>query len=122
MAAMATSNAILKNGDIPTKSNISQLLLIIALQIVTKLKRRHMHFILWSETLNYLICIFMNINEYLKNEGKIIKNTIYKLILAPNNHQTTIRACFISSVIQLDKSFTLVVPFKKYPNLHIHEY
>ena len=45
---------------------------------------------------NYLIFIFMNINEKLKNKGKNIKNIINKLILASNHHQITIVACFLN--------------------------
>ena len=44
----------------------------------------------------------MNINENLKNMG-YHKNTINKLISAPNHHQSTIVACFIASEIQFDK-------------------
>ena len=55
---------------------------------------------------NYLICIFMNINEIenLKNKEKIVKNIINN-ISNPNHHQTTIVAIFISPVIQFDKYF-----------------
>ena len=64
---------------------------------------------------NYLIFKFMNINENLKNKGKIIKkNIIDKLILASNHHQTTIIACFKSSVIKFDKVFHLTVHYENY--------
>ena len=58
---------------------------------------------------NYLICIFMSINENLKNKGE---NKINKLISALNHHQTTIVACFIASKIQFDKSFHLMVLYE----------
>ena len=63
---------------------------------------------------NYLICIFMNINENLKKIREIIKNTINKLISAPNHHQTTIVECFIASEIQFDIPFHLMVLYNKY--------
>ena len=47
-----------------------------------------------GQNANYLIFIFMNINQNLKNKMKIIKKVINKLILASNYHQTTIVACF----------------------------
>ena len=58
---------------------------------------------------NYLICIFMNINENLKTIRDNIKNTINKLISAPNNHQLTIVECFIALEIEFDKPFYLMV-------------
>ena len=75
---------------------------------------------------NYLVFIFMNINQNLKNKWKIIKNVINKLILASNHHQTTIVACFfISSVIQFDKVFNLMVLYENYLTcifMNINEY
>ena len=70
---------------------------------------------------NYLICIFMNINENLKNKGKIIKKHHKWLISTPNHHQTTIVACFyiISDTIrQILSSYGLIW---KLSHLHIHE-
>ena len=63
---------------------------------------------------NYHIFRFMNINQNLKNKWKIIKkNVINKLILASNHHQTTIVAFFfISSVIQSDHVFYLMVLYE----------
>ena len=73
---------------------------------------------------NYLIFIFMNINQNLKDKWKIIKNV--KLILASNHHQTTIVACFfILSVIQFDKVFYLIVLYENYlicKFMNINEY
>ena len=63
---------------------------------------------------NYLICIFMNINENLKKIREIIKNTINKLISARNHHQTTIVEYFILSEIQFDIPFHLKVLYNKY--------
>ena len=63
---------------------------------------------------NVLIFIFMNINENLKNKGEVIKHIINKLILASTHHQTTIVACFESSVIQIDKVFHLMVIYENY--------
>ena len=63
---------------------------------------------------NYLICIFMNINENLENKGNHEKNTINKLISVPNHHQTTVVECFIASEIQFDKPFHLMVLHKNY--------
>ena len=60
---------------------------------------------------NCLICIFMNIDENLNNTGNH-KNTINKLISAPNHHQTTIGACFIASELQFDKPFHLMVLYE----------
>ena len=63
---------------------------------------------------NYLIFVFMNINQNLKNKLKIIQKVINKLSLASNHHQTTIVACFILSVIQFDKVFYLMVLYENY--------
>ena len=64
--------------------------------------------------LNYLNCIFMNIDEILKYEVKLIKNIINKQSSAKNHHQTTFVASFISSVIQFDKSFHPLVLYENY--------
>ena len=49
MVSMATGNAILKKGGIPTKSIISQLLLILDNKTGTKLKPRHRPVNPWSD-------------------------------------------------------------------------
>ena len=49
MVSMETGNAILKNGGRPRNSIISQLLLILDKNRVTKLKPRHRPFIPWSD-------------------------------------------------------------------------
>ena len=64
MVAKATHNAFLKDGDTPTKSIVSQRLLIINLINLYKIKVKHVPFIPCPENAN-LICIFMNINENL---------------------------------------------------------
>ena len=56
----------------------------------------------------------MKINENLKNNGKIVKTHHKKLISAPNHHQTTTVAFFISSVIQFDKDCHLMVLYGNY--------
>ena len=72
MVAMANRNAILKNGGLPTKSIISQLLLTIDYLTwyqIELYQKTHAFPPMIRDT-NYLICIFMNINENLKNKGK----------------------------------------------------
>ena len=49
-----------------------------------------------------------------KNKENHKKNTINKLISAPNNHQHTIVEYFIASVIQFDNPFYLMVLFNNY--------
>ena len=56
--------------------------------------------------------IFMNINKNFKNKGKIIKKNTHHN--ASNHHQTTIVACFKSSVIQFDNVFHLMVLYENY--------
>ena len=51
--------------------------------------------------------------KILNKFGKIIKIAINKHISDPNYHQTTIVACFISSVIQFDIFFPQVVQIWK---------
>ena len=70
MVAMATCNAILKNGGIPTKSIISQLLLTIEYLTWYQINNLiHASYPMVGDA-NYLICIFMNTKKILKNEGK----------------------------------------------------
>ena len=62
--------------------------------------------------INHLIRIFVNINKNLKHKGKIIKkNTIFQHI---NIIKPPLVPVFISSVIQFDKFFYLVVPYENY--------
>ena len=103
MVVMATCNANLKNGDVPTINyiyvvpNHSQLKLVPNKSIVTGL----------------LSCgqIFKLSNLHILKWKFIKKNTVNKLSSAPNDQQTTILACFISSMIQFDKSFHPVVVY-----------
>ena len=53
--------------------------------------------------INYLNCIFMNIDEILKYEVKLIKNIINKRISTQNHHQTTFGCKFY---IISDKNLT----------------
>ena len=63
----------------------------------------------------------MNINENLKNKGKIIKTHHKQLISAPNHNQTTTDACFhiISDTIRQILSYYGLI--WKLSHLHIHE-
>ena len=47
----------------------------------------------------YLICIFMNFNENIKNDSKIVKTSINRLLSGPNYHCDTV----IEPVISYDK-------------------
>ena len=50
MFSMATHNAILLNGGVPTKTTISQLVLSLdSTNLGTKLKHMHRPFIIWSD-------------------------------------------------------------------------
>ena len=60
---------------------------------------------------NYLICIFMNINENLKNMRNN-KNTINKLISAPTTIKLPLLHVFKASEIQFDKPFHLMVLYE----------
>ena len=109
MVTMATHIAILTDvGDVHTNS---KLILIIYYHIEGKTCAFH----LIAGAANYLICIFMNINENLNNKGKIVKKHHKYLISNPNHHQTTIVAFFfISPVIQFDKYFHLMFLYGNY--------
>ena len=63
MVAMATCNANLKNGGVPTNSIISLLLLTIANLNLYQRKDKSQAFNPMVRYLNYLICIFTHINE-----------------------------------------------------------
>ena len=72
-----------------------------------------------AREVNCLICNFIDINENLKNKVKTVnrKNTINILISDKRFHQTTIVTCFhvfISSVIQFDKCFHLIILYENY--------
>ena len=60
---------------------------------------------------NYLIFIFMNINENLRNKGTIIKNIINKLSLVI---KPPFWNAFKSSLIQFNKVFHLMVLYENY--------
>ena len=72
---MATHNAIFKIGGVPTKSIISQLLLSLDCYTWYQIKAKAMAFYQMVRHANYLICIFMNINENVGKYGKIVKET-----------------------------------------------
>ena len=94
MVSMATRYMILKNEGSPSKTIISRVLIILAHLTWYKIKaltQAFPHMVLY---VNNLICIFMNINENLKNEVKTIKNTRNKQISGQNYHQTAIVASF----------------------------
>ena len=74
MVSMATQNALLKNGDAPTKVLISQQLLILNFKILYQLNVMTDEFYPMFIYVNYQICIFMNINENIRNKRKIVKN------------------------------------------------
>ena len=66
LVSMATHNAILKNGGVPTKSLICQLLLNLNTKFGTRLKLRHIPFIIWSAIQIIQLCKLSNlhIHEY----------------------------------------------------------
>ena len=63
---MATGNAILKKEGLPTKSIISQPLLILDNKTWYQIKAKTQTFHTMVRYTNYLICILMHINENLK--------------------------------------------------------
>ena len=65
MVSMATHNRF-KNGGVPTKLIISQLLLFLDCLISYHIKARHIPFYLFVTYANYLICIYINIYENIK--------------------------------------------------------
>ena len=66
MVSMVTRYLILKNGRNPTKSLVSTLLLIIEHKTWYQIKAETQAFGPVVRFVNYLICIFMKINENLK--------------------------------------------------------
>ena len=73
MVSMATRYMILKTGGRPTKSIVSRVLLFLEHKTWYQIKAKTQTFLPMVRYVNYPICIFMNINENLKNEVKIIK-------------------------------------------------
>ena len=61
---------------------------------------------------NYLICIFMNINENLKNKGKIITNTISNWYKPKTVINLLLLHVFTLSVIQFDRYFYIMVLYE----------
>ena len=107
MVSMATHNAIFKNGGVTTKSFISQLLL--SLDYKTYIKPWRGPFYHMVRYTNYLICIFMNINENVKKKKKIVTN-IHKL--TNFRPKPSLMYVIISYVIQFDKLFYPVVLYE----------
>ena len=66
MVSMAANNAILKNGGVTTKSFISQSLLSLDYKTWYQIQAMAYTFYHMVRYTNYLICIFMNINENVK--------------------------------------------------------
>ena len=74
MVSMATRYMILKTVGRPTKSIVSSVLLILEHKTWYQIKAKTKTFLPVVRYVNYLVYIFMNINENLKNEVKIIKH------------------------------------------------
>ena len=70
MVSMATRYMILKTGGISTKSIVSRVLLFLEHTPWYQIEAKTHNFLPMVRYLYYLICIFMNINEDLKNEVK----------------------------------------------------
>ena len=70
---MATHNAIFMIGGVPTKSIISQLLFSLDSYTWYQIKAYALAFNQMVRHTNYLICIFMNINENVEKYVKIVK-------------------------------------------------
>ena len=73
MVSMATCYMIPKSWGRPTKSIVSSVLLFLEHKTWYQIKAKTKTFLPMVRYVNYLICIFININENLKNEVKIIK-------------------------------------------------
>ena len=67
---MATANVILENGGVASKPIISQQLLTLDYNTWNLIKVKTQAFYSKVRYAKYLICIFMNINENHKSEGK----------------------------------------------------
>ena len=75
MVSMATQNALLKNGDVPTKVLISQQQ--VNLKFCNLVPTDCLDIGLSSNVQICkfdIICIFMNINENIRNRRKLVKN------------------------------------------------
>ena len=66
MVSMATRYMILKTGGVATKSIVSRLLLFLEHTPWYQIEAKTYTFLPMVRYINYLICIFMNINENLK--------------------------------------------------------
>ena len=73
MVSMATRYMILKTGGISTKSIVSRVLLFLEQKPWYQIEDKIQTFLPMVIYIYYLICLFMNIYEDLKNEVKIIK-------------------------------------------------
>ena len=74
MVSMATHNALLKNGDVSSKVLISQQLLILCFKTWYQLNVKTYDFCPIFRFVNDQICIFIDINENIRNKRKIVKN------------------------------------------------
>ena len=84
--SMATHNGILMNGNVPTKSIISQLFLSVDYSTWYQIQAYTYDFHRMVRYENYRICIFMNINETVRNVGKIvIKKTCILTDFSPSH-------------------------------------
>ena len=70
MVSMAKRYMILKTGGRPTKLIVSSVLLFLEHKTWYQIKDKTKTLLPMVRYINYLICIFMNINENLKNEVK----------------------------------------------------
>ena len=70
---MATRYMILNTMGRPTKSIVPRVLLFLEHKTWFQIKTKTQNLLSMVRYVNYRICIFMNVNETLKNEVKIIK-------------------------------------------------
>ena len=70
MVSMATCNVILENGGVASNPIISQQLLTLDYNTCIQIEVKTKAFYSKVKYAKYLICIFMNINENHKSEGK----------------------------------------------------
>ena len=77
MVSMATYFVILKNGSVTTKytPHISQQQLILQLLTWDQISRKTKHIYMMVRYAYYLIYIFINFNENIRNEWKIVKKS-----------------------------------------------
>ena len=111
MVSIATHNAILKNGGVTTKSIISQLLLSLDYKTWYQIKALAYAFYYMVSYTNYLIYIFMNINENVKKWGKIVTNIHELTNFRP---KPLLMYVIISYVMHFDKLFYPVVLYENY--------